>query len=134
MQHLRVENDQTPLHARLRPGQVVKVAIAHGEGNYAADAATHRSARGATGASRSAIATRRGRRRRGQSQRSTNAIAGVYNARFNVLGLMPHPENLIDPLVGGVDGRGHVRGPARPETAARSALISPSDARKIDPS
>ena len=36
---------------------------------------------------------------------STNAIAGVFNERFNVLGLMPHPENLIDPLVGGVDGR-----------------------------
>ena len=34
-----------------------------------------------------------------------NAIAGVFNERFNVLGLMPHPENLIDPLVGGVDGR-----------------------------
>ena len=36
---------------------------------------------------------------------STNEIAGVYNETFNVLGLMPHPENLIDPLVGGIDGR-----------------------------
>ena len=34
-----------------------------------------------------------------------NSIAGVFNERFNVLGLMPHPENLIDPLVGGTDGR-----------------------------
>ena len=40
-----------------------------------------------------------------------NDIAGIYSERFNVLGLMPHPENLIDPLVGGVDGRGHVREP-----------------------
>ena len=37
---------------------------------------------------------------------SRNDIAGIYSERFNVLGLMPHPENLIDPLVGGVDGKG----------------------------
>ena len=36
---------------------------------------------------------------------SQHNIAGVFNSRFNVLGLMPHPENLIDPLTGGVDGR-----------------------------
>ncbi len=35
---------------------------------------------------------------------SVNHIAGVYNAGFNVLGLMPHPENLIDALTGGIDG------------------------------
>jgi phosphoribosylformylglycinamidine synthase len=32
-------------------------------------------------------------------------IAGIYSEKFNVLGLMPHPEDLIDPLVGGTDGR-----------------------------
>ena len=37
---------------------------------------------------------------------SVNDIAGIYSENFNVLGLMPHPENLIDPLVGGTDGRG----------------------------
>ncbi len=37
---------------------------------------------------------------------SVNDIAGIYSESFNVLGLMPHPENLIDPLVGGIDGRG----------------------------
>ena len=35
-----------------------------------------------------------------------NSIAGIYGAGLNVLGLMPHPENLVDPLVGGTDGRG----------------------------
>jgi phosphoribosylformylglycinamidine synthase len=35
-----------------------------------------------------------------------NDIAGIYSERFNVLGMMPHPENLIDPLAGGTDGRG----------------------------
>ena len=36
---------------------------------------------------------------------STHDIAGIYSEKLNVLGLMPHPENLIDPLVGGTDGR-----------------------------
>ena len=35
-----------------------------------------------------------------------NAIAGIYSDRLHVLGMMPHPENLIDDLVGGTDGRG----------------------------
>jgi phosphoribosylformylglycinamidine synthase len=37
---------------------------------------------------------------------STNDIAGIYSDKRNVLGMMPHPENLIDPLVGGIDGAG----------------------------
>ena len=37
---------------------------------------------------------------------SLNSIAGIYSEKLNVLGLMPHPENLVDPLVGGTDGRG----------------------------
>ena len=37
---------------------------------------------------------------------SANDIAGIYSENFQVLGLMPHPENLIEPLVGGTDGRG----------------------------
>ena len=44
---------------------------------------------------------------------SRNDIAGIYSDRLNVLGLMPHPENLIDPLVGGVDGRGMFESLAR---------------------
>jgi phosphoribosylformylglycinamidine synthase len=40
---------------------------------------------------------------------STNDIAGIYSEKRNVLGLMPHPENLIDPLVGGTDGAGLFR-------------------------
>jgi len=110
MQHLRVENVQTPFSRRYRPGQVIKVAIAHGEGNFTIDAAgldrlerdgrvafRYCDAAGAIGGE-------------ANPNGSVNSIAGVYNARFNVLGLMPHPENLIDPLVGGTDGRGMFEG------------------------
>ena len=106
MQHLRVENATTRFSNAYAPGQVVKVAIAHGEGNYVADAATvERLEGGGRVAFRYCDAA-------GlvggpaNPNGSINDIAGVYSERFNVLGLMPHPENLIDPLVGGIDGRG----------------------------
>jgi phosphoribosylformylglycinamidine (FGAM) synthase-like amidotransferase family enzyme len=34
-----------------------------------------------------------------------NSIAGIYSQNRNVLGLMPHPENFVDPIVGGTDGK-----------------------------
>jgi phosphoribosylformylglycinamidine synthase len=105
MQHLRVETNATRFTQGFAPRQIIKVAIAHGEGNYMVDPAglaeLERSGR---------IAFRycdaSGRIGGGANPNgSMNDIAGVYGERFNVLGLMPHPENLIDPLVGGVDGR-----------------------------
>ena len=84
---------------------MVKFAIAHGEGNFDADDATIKAIEGdGQVAFRYCDAA-------GQVGDASNpngsedGIAGVFNDRFNVLGLMPHPENLIDPLVGGVDGR-----------------------------
>jgi phosphoribosylformylglycinamidine synthase subunit PurQ / glutaminase len=105
MQHLRVENDGTPFTRGYQRGQVVKFAIAHGEGNFIADEKTIRAIE-ADGRVGFRYCDAEGRV--GDSSNpngSTNSIAGVFNERFNVLGLMPHPENLIDPLVGGVDGR-----------------------------
>jgi phosphoribosylformylglycinamidine synthase subunit PurQ / glutaminase len=106
MQHLRVENAQTPFARAYKPGQVVKFAIAHGEGNYEADdemiarlegdgriAFRYCDANGRVGG-------------KANPNGSTHDIAGVYNEGFNVMGLMPHPENLIDSLVGGTDGQG----------------------------
>jgi phosphoribosylformylglycinamidine synthase len=104
-QHLRVETNASRYASHYAPGQIVKVAIAHGEGNYFADPETiarletsgrvafrYCDAHGAVGGS-------------ANPNGSLNDIAGVYSERLNVLGMMPHPENLIDPLVGGVDGR-----------------------------
>ncbi len=107
MQHLRVENDTTPFSRGYSRGQVIKVAIAHGEGNYTIDstglAELERSGRVAF--RYCDVAGGGGANPNG----SINEIAGVYNETFNILGLMPHPENLIDPLVGGIDGRAMFR-------------------------
>jgi phosphoribosylformylglycinamidine synthase subunit PurQ / glutaminase len=105
MQHLRVENADSAFTRLYARGQVVKFAIAHGEGNFEADDATIRAIE-----DDGRVAFRYCRPDGGidpasNPNGSENGIAGVFNATFNVLGLMPHPENLIDPLVGGVDGR-----------------------------
>ena len=113
MQHLTVETNATPFARGYARGQIVKFAIAHGEGNYIIDPAglaeLERSGRVAFRYCDAAGRVGGGANPNG----SMNDIAGVYNERFNVLGLMPHPENLVDPLVGGVDGRPMFSGIAR---------------------
>jgi phosphoribosylformylglycinamidine synthase subunit PurQ / glutaminase len=104
MQHLRVENAQTPFTRRYAPGQVVKFAVAHGEGNFVADGETIERIE-AEGRVAFRYCDAEGRVGDATNPNgSIHSIAGVFNDRFNVLGLMPHPENLIDPLIGGVDG------------------------------
>jgi phosphoribosylformylglycinamidine synthase len=104
LQHLRVETNATPFARGYASGQIVKFAVAHGEGNYTIDPA------GLAGIERAGRVAFRycdaeGRLGGGANPNgSVNDIAGVYNEGFNVLGLMPHPENLVEPLTGGVDG------------------------------
>jgi phosphoribosylformylglycinamidine synthase subunit PurQ / glutaminase len=105
-QTLRVERTDTPFTRAYAPGQVINVAVAHGEGNYFADAETISRLEGEgrvafrysdAGGRITADANRNG---------SLNSIAGIYSDGLNVLGLMPHPENFVDDLVGGTDGSG----------------------------
>jgi phosphoribosylformylglycinamidine synthase I len=101
---LRVERDETAYTARYTAGELIRAPMAHGDGNYFADADTldrlenenlvafrYAEPNGAV----SAAANRNG------SQRN---IAGVYSPNLRVLGLMPHPEDMVDPLLGGTDG------------------------------
>ncbi len=90
--------------AHYRKHQVIKVAIAHGEGNYTADGQTIARLEDA---GRIAFRYCNGEAALGglaNPNGSMNDIAGIYSEKLNVLGLMPHPENLVDPLVGGTDG------------------------------
>jgi phosphoribosylformylglycinamidine synthase len=105
MQHLRVERKDTAFTSAYARHQVIKVAIAHGEGNYTADEDTYARLEG-----ENRVAFRycdaQGHVGASNPNGSASDIAGIYSEKLNVLGLMPHPENLIDPLVGGTDGRG----------------------------
>jgi phosphoribosylformylglycinamidine synthase I len=104
--YLRVERSDTPFTRGYNAGQVIRVPVAHGEGNYIADAET--------------IARLEGEGRvlfrysdpdgaidlDWNHNGSINAIAGILNARRNVLGMMPHPENHVEAAMGCTDGRG----------------------------
>ncbi len=105
MQALRVETDRTPFTRGYEAGAVVTYALAHGEGAYMAApeeiAALERAGRVVF-----RYCDAEGRANdEANPNGSLHNIAGVCNEGFNVLGLMPHPENLIDALTGGTDGR-----------------------------
>jgi phosphoribosylformylglycinamidine synthase len=110
MQHLRVEHTNSVFTRAYQPQQIIKVAIAHGEGNYVADDETLRHIEG-EGLVAFRYCDAQGRcGGEANPNGSLNDIAGIYSEKRNVLGMMPHPENLIDPLVGGTDGRAMFEG------------------------
>jgi phosphoribosylformylglycinamidine synthase len=102
---IRVENYQTPFTSAAWTGTVLRVPVAHGEGNYTADETTLRELNrnrqvvvrycDANGAITDAA----------NPNGSIENIAGICNATRNVFGLMPHPERACDPRLGSKDGR-----------------------------
>ncbi len=105
-QTLRVERADTAFTRAYTKAQVIDVCVAHGEGNYFADDETIRRIEG-EGRVAFRYCNRAGETVADANVNgSLNSIAGIYSERLNVLGMMPHPENLIDDLVGGTDGRG----------------------------
>jgi phosphoribosylformylglycinamidine synthase len=96
---LEVVNAETDFTRAYEQGQIIRTPVAHHDGNYFADAETLARIEG-----------------EGQvlfrytpetnPNGSINHIAGVMNAKGNVLGMMPHPENLIEAAHGGSDGKG----------------------------
>lgn len=105
-QYLRVERADTAFTSAYTKGQVIDVCVAHGEGNYFADPETLARLEG-DGRVAFRYSDAQGHPTTDANVNgSVNSIAGIYSDRLNVLGMMPHPENLIDALAGGTDGRG----------------------------
>ena len=95
---LEVANADTDFTRLYQKGQVIRCPVAHHDGNYFADSETLARLEGeGQVAFRYADGT--------NPNGSLNNIAGILNAQKNVLGLMPHPENLIEAAHGGDDGR-----------------------------
>ncbi len=93
---LKVENSQSLFTANYNAGEEILLPVAHHDGNYQADADTLDRLEGD---GRVAL------RYLDQVNGSARNIAGILNAEGNVLGLMPHPERVIEPAHGGTDGR-----------------------------
>jgi phosphoribosylformylglycinamidine synthase len=103
--HLRVETRDSPFTARYRAGQVVRYPIAHAEGNYYADKAILDRLEGEGLVAFRYVAPDGAALPEANPNGSARAIAGIFNPGRTVLGLMPHPERLAEPLLGGEDGR-----------------------------
>lgn len=103
---LRVENAETPFTSAYRSGQVLRIPIAHGEGRYVCDDATLQELETAN------RILFRYTDAKGVSTPESNPngsladIAGVASERFNVFGMMPHPERASEKILGSADGRG----------------------------
>jgi len=103
---LRVENAATPFTTAYREGQVLRIPIAHGEGNYVADEATLDRLE-AEGRIVFRYCDAEGRVTDAANPNgSMRGIAGIVNEAGNVLGLMPHPERAVEALLGSTDGVG----------------------------
>jgi phosphoribosylformylglycinamidine synthase len=86
-------------------GQVLRVPISHGEGNYFAEPSTIRALE-ADGRVAFRYCTPSGATTEDANPNgSLGNIAGIVNERGNVLGMMPHPERCCEELMGGTDGR-----------------------------
>jgi phosphoribosylformylglycinamidine synthase len=107
--HLRVERADLPFTRAMKAGEVFQVPIAHAEGNFTLDpveladlearggvAFRYCSPQGEIGAAH-------------VPNGAMNGIAGIVNLRGNVLGLMPHPERVVDPKLGPTGGLGVFR-------------------------
>ncbi len=103
--HLRVERADTIFTRHYQCGQVFRAPMAHGDGNYFADPATLDRLEG------EGLVVLRYASPAGDVVPSANpngsarSIAGILSPNLRVMGLMPHPEDLVDPLMGGTDGR-----------------------------
>lgn len=102
--HLRVENAGSPFLNRYSAGEVLRIPVAHGEGNYFAEpdvlAEMERNGqvllRYCTASGELTDAA--------NPNGSVGSVAGISNARGNVMGLMPHPERASERLLGSDDG------------------------------
>jgi phosphoribosylformylglycinamidine synthase len=111
--HLKVENSQTIFTCGYAAGQVLRVPVAHHDGNFTADRETLDRLDG-EGRVAFRYCSADGRLDDADNVNgSARAIAGIFNESRTVLGLMPHPEDATDPLLGSTDGQAFFAGLAR---------------------
>jgi phosphoribosylformylglycinamidine synthase subunit PurQ / glutaminase len=103
--HLRVERADTVFTTHYQRGQVVRAPMAHGDGNYFADNATLDWLEGDGRVAFRYTSPTGEPTAEANLNGSARNIAGIYSSNLRVLGLMPHPEDLVDPLIGGTDGK-----------------------------
>jgi phosphoribosylformylglycinamidine synthase subunit PurQ / glutaminase len=101
---LRVERTNTIYTHRYQPGEILRLPLAHGEGNYVADGETVRRLEDEGRVVFRYVDERGEPSDAANPNGSMNNIAGIIDEGGTVLGLMPHPERVVETLLGGTDG------------------------------
>ncbi|CAN5522570.1 phosphoribosylformylglycinamidine synthase subunit PurQ [soil metagenome] len=102
--HIRTENNETPFTSAMTEGQRLAIPVAHGEGRYVADEETLDRLEG-DGRVVFRYVTMEGEvSEKANPNGSARNIAGIVNDAGNVLGMMPHPERCVEPILGSSDG------------------------------
>jgi phosphoribosylformylglycinamidine synthase subunit PurQ / glutaminase len=103
--YLRVERTDLPFTSLCQPGQVIEVPVAHAEGNYFLGKDELQALEDAGQVVFRYVTPDGAVDPAANPNGAVNNIAGIVNAAGNVLGMMPHPERVVEPLLGGADGR-----------------------------
>ncbi|MEZ5759367.1 MAG: phosphoribosylformylglycinamidine synthase subunit PurQ [Emcibacteraceae bacterium] len=103
---LKVENSDTNFTNAYKSGQVIDIPVAHHDGNYFADTDTLSELEGEGRIAFRYVDKSGSATEAANPNGSQHNIAGIINKRGNILGMMPHPERLIEDAQGGKDGRG----------------------------
>ena len=103
--HLRVERADTDFTRRYQKGEVFRAPMAHGDGNYFAPPDTLARLEGEGRVIFRYVTPEGAVTPKANRNGSANNIAGIASENLRVVGLMPHPEDLVDPLMGGEDGK-----------------------------
>jgi phosphoribosylformylglycinamidine synthase len=103
--HIRVENAETAFTNACKQDDVLEIPIAHGEGNYFTDPETLKRLEDNNQVVFRYCDAAGNVNDEANPNGSLNNIAGIINERGNVLGMMPHPERVADPVLRHVDGK-----------------------------
>jgi phosphoribosylformylglycinamidine synthase subunit PurQ / glutaminase len=101
---VRVENCHTPFTRLMRDGDLLRLPIKHGEGCYVAPEEELRQMEERGQVLLRYVDSGGRQNERGNPNGSMRSVAGIANERFNVFGLMPHPEHAVEVMLGGHDG------------------------------
>jgi len=103
---MRVENASSMFTREYFKGQVLSVPVAHGDGRYTADADVIARLEGEGRVAFRYCSTSGAINEEDNVNGAVNGIAGIVNEAGNVIGMMPHPERAVDPILGATDGLG----------------------------
>jgi phosphoribosylformylglycinamidine synthase len=101
---LRVESKRTPFTLAINKGDVLRMPVAHGEGNWTAERRVHEEMVARDQIVFRYVRSDGSRGEGGNPNGSLDDVAGICNVRGNIVGLMPHPERASEELLGGTDG------------------------------